>query len=371
MTGLLRTMAFLTTVSFAIPIQLRSQIPTDGKDTLLLTKMVQFAIPATPALSFIGATSEKIARPVSAKEFATFLSNSIDEAGKLVQGLAVEVAIRQAFFAKMDQTEYASRRGFVLANTALSLGTAKTTGDSASTNLGLGLRTTFVDRSDPMSAAASGFFRARLEEAALKCLPAGPIGGDAKKLAEFKACFAPLDSAARHDWRRDHWNGLAFNLAWATGVQFGASDLQSRSSLGHSVTAVLALPACIVEHRSWLCRHGQWLVQAGYEKRDSVLGSPTPTERVLFGARGTVGTDQLGVFGEFLQATNTATSGVGTPRRSTDWSAGVEFRVSDGLWATTGVGSRYLAEADEDKVVVLAGLRVNVNKDRSLTKSLP
>src|ERR1017187_7354795 len=122
----------------------------DGQSPDSVLKVVQYAIPAIPALTFIGSTDEKITRPITPKDIAGFVTSGIDQSGHVAQGLGAEFGMRQIFMPHLDVDGY--RHHYLFANTAVSIGTVKVASDSSSTNLGLGLRMTVFDGSDPMTA---------------------------------------------------------------------------------------------------------------------------------------------------------------------------------------------------------------------------
>ena len=103
-----------------------------------------------------------------------------------------------------------SRLAFILANAQLSIGTARSEGDEADTDLALGLRLTLADRGDPLR---SGEFRRALADALLDCAPAQPDPTPSD------ACVSRETEAAWEAWTADHWNAarLAVAAAWGSG----------------------------------------------------------------------------------------------------------------------------------------------------------
>lgn len=335
-------------------------------DTISLTRLVQFTVPATPALTFIGASTEKISRPTAPKDFAALLSNAIDESGRVIQGLAVELSPKKLLIPRMDAEGYRRRAGFITANTAISVGTIKATGDSSSTNLGIGLRSTILDRSDPMTADGSATVLAALQ----RCAGSAPVPRTGPERARFISCLASADSAFRADFRRDHWNDWGLTIGIATGMQLADSEWGRGRRMGWAANGVLAAPLCLSAGSAGLCGHGQWLVQVGYEQRDSIVGAPKNAEAVVVGARSIIGSDTFGFFAEILWARDRGKSSA-SGGNGRDWSTGIEFRVSDELWATTGVGARYSELLGKEKAVLIAGLRASLLGQRKLGAMAP
>jgi len=334
-------------------------------DSVDVLKVVQFTIPATPALAFIGTTSEKITQPTTPKDIAAMIANGIDASGHVVQGLAGEIAFRKIFLPNLDVDGYRKFWPFILANTALSAGTVKVAGDTSSTNIGLGLRVTLFDRSDPMTT------NAHVLDAVHACSPDGPVPDDPTKLAAFKKCFAAADSQFATKFRKDHWNDFALTLAAATGWQLGQSELSQHQAMGMSVSALLAAPLCLGASKGNLCDKGQWLFQGGYEQRDSILGAPTSSRRLSYGVRGTIGSDKVGVFAEIVGTNLLSDAKPGQQQHTTDWSGGIEGRVSDNVWVSTGLGSRYNELVAKNKAVLIAGVRMNLAGSQQFKAIVP
>ena len=170
------------------------------------------AVPETPALAFLDATTARVLRPGSVRDFALALLSGTGESGTAQHGFAVETT---PWFlvpgVAIDGRSYMeSRLAFILANAQLSIGTARSEGDEADTDLALGLRLTLADRGDPLR---SGEFRRALADALLDCAPAQPDPTPSD------ACVSRETEAAWEAWTADHWNAarLAVAAAWGSG----------------------------------------------------------------------------------------------------------------------------------------------------------
>ena len=311
------------------------------------------AVPETPALAFLDATTARVLRPGSARDFALALLSGTGESGTAQHGFAVETT---PWFlvpgVAIDGRRYMqSRLAFLLANMQLSLGTTRSEGDEADTDLALGLRLTLADRGDPLRAAE---FRRTLADALLDCAPALPDPTPSD------ACVSRETAATWEAWTADHWNAARFSVAAAWGVRLEDSELDEREYSGWGAWAVGALP---------LGSRGQLIAQLAREERPE-LGSQPGYADWSAGARAIVGNAKINGFAEYVVLSREIDGpdlpGDGDPAEqevdSGLWSAGIEARVAEGLWASAGFGSR-LSEVlvDAEKTFVALGLRWGIS----------
>lgn len=322
------------------PAALRAQ---DGAPELLT------AVPETPALAFLDATTARVLRPGSARDFALALLSGTGESGTAQHGFAVETT---PWFlvpgVAIDGRRYMeSRLAFILANLQLSIGTARADGDDADTDLALGLRLTLADRGDPLRSAE---FRRVLADALLDCAPAQPDPTPSD------ACVSRETEAAWEAWSAEHWNAARLAVATAWGVRLEASELDQRDYAGWGAWAVGALP---------LSRRGQLILQLAREDRPR-LGEATEVSEWSVGARALAGSPTINGFVELL-AESREEEGDELTDSAVDegtsiWSAGIEARVAEGLWASAGFGSRFSALNDAaEKTFVVLGLRWGIS----------
>lgn len=328
-----------------------------------LTKIISYATPASPALALIGGSADKISRPTSAKDIATSFANAVNESGKVVQGLAVEFG-SGLLARQMDRETYRSVPGFIRANMAFSIGSAKVAGDSSSTNLALGVRATLLNHADP-------FFRrgATVVADLLGCLRLGdpnssePIG----KQKPVRGCYdkvAAADSADQAKWEVEHWNAWSVGIASAYATQLKGSEFGNTSRFGWTASAVVAAPLCFSDdNRAGMCKNGQWFFQLAHDARDSLSKTDVELDRTSLGTRLNLGTDRVGFFAEYLSARYGATAAM-KARTASEWSTGIEWRATDDVWVSTGLGNRYNAAIGKEKAVVMAGLHFNTYSKR-------
>ena len=339
--------AALVASLLAGPLMVRRAAAQDDTPELLT------AVPETPALAFLDATVANVLRPGAARDFALALLSGTDESGTARQGFAVETT---PWFlvpgVAIDGRRYReSRLAFVLANAQLSIGTARSEGDDADTDLAVGLRLTLADRGDPLRSES---FRLALGEALLECAPAQPDPTPSE------ACVARETEEAWEAWTAERWNAARLAVAAAWGLRLEASELDERDYAGWKAWAVGALP---------LGRRGQVIGQLAREERPGLAEDPAFRDWTV-GARALAGSPRINGFLEALAVWRDGEGEIdpetGLAIEEDDesgiWSAGIEARVAEGLWASAGFGSRFAAlDGEAEKTFVLIGLRWGVS----------
>jgi hypothetical protein len=307
------------------------------------------AVPETPALAFLDATTARVLRPGAVRDFALALLSGTGESGTARQGFALE-ATPWLFVPGLaiDGRRYReSRLAYVLANAQMSIGTARADGEDADTDLALGVKLTLADRGDPLR---SEEFRRGLGEALLECAPARPDPTPSE------TCAGRETAEAWEAWTADHWNAARLAIAFAWGVRLEESELDERDYAGWKAWGVGSAP---------LGRRGQLIGQFAREYR------PRLAEEVEFrewslGARALAGSPRINGFVEALVVSRDgrARDAEPTPENGESgiWSAGVEARVAEGLWASAGFGSRFATSLGmAEKTFVVLGLRWGIS----------
>jgi len=294
-----------------------------------------FSIPGSPAFSFLGTTPGKITQASSLKDVGVQLVNVVDADGKVKQGFAFDQPIYLLTKNGVSLKDYQSGLlNYALANLQVSAATVQTSGDMASTDMALGVRTTLTDHGDPYS---NSKYVQMVADAMKKCLPTQP--GTKTSTATLKKCVK--DDPYVKNYAKNHWNAFRLSVGAAVGARAPGSELKETEFLGASTWAVTALPL-----GAW----GQVLAQVQYDFRDA-----NSAHSLVYAGRLNIGTAKLNTFVEAagtseLSAETDGDSFVG------QWSAGVEVRVGKKTWISTGVGSSFSTDG-ADKVVLLAGLR--------------
>jgi hypothetical protein len=166
--------------------------------------------------------------------------------------------------------------------------------------------------------------------------------------------------AAWEAWTAERWNAARLAVAAAWGVRLDESELDDRDYAGWGAWAVGALP---------LGRRGQLIAQIAREDRPALGPQPGFTDWSV-GGRALVGGARIHGFLEYL-ALSREVDGADVPEDAEPadleegaglWSAGVEARVAEGLWASAGFGTR-LSEllGDTEKTFVVLGLRWGIS----------
>jgi hypothetical protein len=295
-----------------------------------------YAIPASPAFTFLGTTPGKVERPVAARALALGLAQDVAASGGIPRGLALDVApwsfvpgLRIPL--RRYQTDPAA---YALANTQLSVGTIQPQADTAGTDLAVGVRTTLFDRGDPMADTA---YTSAVRKGLVQCQSAaGPTDPDSVVVA----CARRVTGQLRTRWREDHWNAASLAFAAAAGWRFPESQVTSSDWLGWAGWATAALP---------LFKGGQVLGQLRYDVQGANRHGLT------YGGRAYLGTPSVNVFAEVTH------DGVDTTGTPTSWAGGLELRVLQSFWLSTGVGTVARPDAGAKTVAVIANLRWDVS----------
>ncbi len=307
-------------------------------------------VPESPAFVFLGASPAEVTRPTTLRNLGASLVEGIDEDGRVRQGLAFEVT--PAFYlTSVTLKEYRdSWTKYAISNLQLTLGTVRSSGDSASTDLALGLRMPLLDAGDPMrNKAFTDSIGARLRRS--ECIPGGEAPPDEIDPDATAQCLAAAAAPVAEQWVKNHWNASALTFAAATGIRLEGSRFSRRRWAGMQLWLHGAIGL-----GDW----GQLVGQGSY--LDSRLADADSLEykAMAFGARLLIGGRKLNGFAE-TSAEFRFDRADFVKKDDGRWSAGVEFLVSNTLWLSTGVGSAYQALDGPDRTLVFANLRWGVS----------
>ncbi len=307
-------------------------------------------VPESPAFVFLGASPSEVTRPTTLRNLGASLVQGIDEDGRVRQGLAFELT--PAFYlTSVTLKEYRDNwTKYALSNLQLTLGTVRSSGDSASADLALGIRMPLLDAADPMrNKAFTDSIGARIRRS--DCIPGGdepPAEIDPDATAR---CLAEAAAPVAEEWVKNHWNASALTFAAATGVRLENSRFSQRRWGGMQLWLHGAIGL-----GDW----GQLVGQGSY--LDSRLADVDSLEykAMAFGARLLIGGRKLNGFAE-TSAEFRFDRVEAVTKDDARWSAGVEFLVSNSLWLSTGVGSAYQVLDEPDRTLVFANLRWGVS----------
>jgi hypothetical protein len=346
----MRTFAILTgvfelTAGFIISVPAHAQSGSEGNQDVS-----NFAVPESPALAFLGAATSVVSRPLSARDLATQLANAIGPNGEVRQGISVDVTPYYLARHRISLDQYQqSVSAYGLANTVISFATVRSSGDSGSTDAGLGLRAVFFDGSDPMRSAD---FTKRVDSILEKCEP--PDSQPPTQLGFAALCAEGRIDSARTSWLSEHWNASSFGIGMASGLRFEDSHLNRSHWIGISFWAAGSIR---------LGTFGSLIGQVAVDHRRGSLGQSSLT-KVVPGGRLLVGSPSFTLYAEIAP-----TNYPGAPNTESrpQWTGGVEFKASADLWIATGFGTRF-STAAQDRVVVVANVRWILSQQSKLKK---
>jgi len=301
----------------------------------------RYVVPESPAAALLSSSPAKAVHPGSAKDLAAALINAIDSKGRIQQGVAIEAAYTRLVKKPVSLGAYQTDRpSFALANTQLSLSSVRVSGDSASTDLAVGIRTTVFDRSDPL---ASLPLTKALAATSKKCLGDQP-GHDAQK--EIECALKAIDSLKK-DFLDQHWNDASLVLAFAKGWRLKQSRFDQGSDRGRQMWGTASFP---FGRRAQIIAYADWTRAA---PQDTVPGYTA----VGYGGRLVVGAPDFNFFAE-RRRERRSTEAPGLARQVEPWAGGIEFRMAPELWITAGLGANADDEPDpKSGTVILANLR--------------
>jgi hypothetical protein len=299
-------------------------------------------VPESPAFTYLSLSPTKASHPATARGLGAALAMAVDSTGRTRLGFAVDAAPWVWIPGlKIPADEYGNPASYALANTTVSFGTSGAQAPDGPTDLALGLRTTFVDRSDPMRDPS---FRDDLRAGIAAC-EADPEADP----ADVRGCVGQRIERLRSEWVETAWNRASLSAAVATGWRFPTSRLATGARAGWAAWVSGALP---------LWSAAQLAGQLTYESRWGVGEGEGDREHLTGAARVNVGASWVNGFAEMAL---TGTRGdADLDDRTWHWGAGVEFRAADALWLSTGFGSN-VADDSPDRFVVIANIRWRVS----------
>lgn len=301
-------------------------------------------IPEIPAFVLLGVAPSDIARPTTARELAVGLSNVVDSTGQARQGVGINFQPWFVFGAPVTRRRYReSAAWYSLANLDVSFGSARSAGsDTTSTDLALGAKTVFFDRSDPL---ASAVVAREVGRVARELCPDSAFTNPATNLSDaakrLKCLVTKTDSVYDAAARRGDLRGAALSGAVAIGGRLPESRLDGLRYTGMSTWLTGSFP---------ISRVGQLLLQTRFDRRET---ADSTTNVFSSGARATLGGRKANSFVEMLGQW----SDRGSDRSSAKWSAGLEVHTAQDLWLAVGFGSTFATQLRKDPMRLIANVR--------------
>jgi len=306
--------------------------------------LTNLSVPEIPAFSFLGATPTNIARPGGARAFGAALLQGVDASGKVKQGFALEILPLLQVGKTTLQQYQSSLWARIRSNLQFSIGTARAAGDSASTDMGIGLRATLLDQGDPLADRA---FVARVDALTDECAPSDPTATNVKETS--RLCMEGKVSKAAATWNTERWNASAWIVAVAAGTQLEQSKLADRRSLGWRAWTTYGLGVS-----DW----GLLLLHASFD--DNQVAADSSYKAVSGGIRLLIGGPRLNGFAEVSQQKRWDTK-LPIEKKPATWSGGLEFPAGKDFWISAGMGKAYEQVKAPDRVFVFANIKWGVS----------
>jgi hypothetical protein len=332
-----------------------------------------FAVPEIPAVTFLDASSAKVTRPVTPRDFVAALVEAVDEDGRIQQGFALEGALSLLPAFRPTQEQY-MRGGlpYVLANTLISIATVQSSGDTTDTDFGIGARAVLLDRGDPFR---NREYTTRLGAALRSCRPGAPPENipqpgqqpsEAQRVAleeELRArrevqlaCLADVTDKLAREAAATNWNTPRVTIAYAARIRLEESKLSERTHTGDRYWAVASYP---------LARAVQGIGYVDYTHHRRV-DDVDAFDVLTYGGRINGGSATLNFFYEILGERRTDAPAA-VRSQSSSWSAGIEFLATEGLWISTGFGERAQEALQPDRTVIIANIRWGLSRKAFLS----
>ena len=308
-------------------------------------------VPETPAFSYLEVSPSRIARPMTARDVGAQLVQGIDSTGQSVSGLAVEVTPWFLFPGGVTLDQYKNERARRMwANLRASLATAQAAGVDGATDAAIGIHLPIIDRGDPLlSDAFTSGVRGKIK------LPTGfPPSPE----------VARRDSAERSQAYGKYWDDYVaanqgkfrLSVAFASGIRRIDSNFEQSYGSGGA---------------AWLDAGGRlfpWLDVTGHvewRERRAIPGQAY--QRTLkAGARADISGSRSNLFAEWLPQWDHPEPA--DAKSKGHWSAGIEFKLADNLWAATGLSSSYGLEEGASRVALIANMRWALSTKSQLLK---
>lgn len=317
----------------------------------------QYQIPQSPAFTLLGMSPTKIATPASLHDLSVDLLNGLDASGAIVQGFALEVGpaeVTRTFPTLREYQDSFAKRSWY--NTRVSIGTKKADGgvesdDIGATDICIGVRTSLFDGSDPLRDPQFTQEIATILNDALEELPPGASDADRITIQDRAT---KKYSQLGQKWSREHWNASRVELAVASAWAAKASVLKNTQFAGFGSWITCSLPV-----GSWVQILGQLELRGTRLPKES--GQLSTDVTIQGGGRLNIGSARVNGFAEVVLGhppDESDGSDSEEPLDEPDGSSsfGIEYRIADGVWLTTGIGQEF-GTGDAEPSTIIAGLR--------------
>jgi hypothetical protein len=276
----------------------------------------------------------------------------VDSLGRAQRGLGIDFTlwplIPEWRGFRITHARYKKEAWFILANTQLSIGTVKATGDTTSTDAALGFKTNLANRGDLLLDDTTMH---HLNRIAAICDSLSKDNTGRIMAVAATTCLQTAATDTVKDWQAKHWNEFAWSLAGAFGTRLRQSEFASLVGRGAASWTTLGIPV--------FGTSGQVLFQV---REDWIRGGLSrDTSAVSYGARLLIGRRTFNTFAELLGTRRDVASAT----KGHSWTGGFEFEAADQLWITTGFGSTYNTLVKGNRSILIANLRWTSGSQRA------
>jgi hypothetical protein len=377
------------------PDLLRQQSDIAKELGQLKAKMVDLAVPDSPAFTVLGLTPEEIARPTTARTLAASLLNGVDRHGVLQSGVALDTLPYLALAGSvLNLDSYRGRNHYpvrFLARSQVSLATAKASdANDKAMKLALGIRFTIVDYGDPRTDTMLDDCVGRAIALPLPpvfVVPPPPDTLDDESLrtwqkqvargkqaqADFEAGVAAwrTRSAAevakcREDTRKRAWNRTKWIAAVAPAWNSPTGAVSALDTNGVGVWTTFGYG---FEGLPGLEKSAQILLHGRYRDNETVADPADAKKQIarnsrLFGVQLRAGTADSTIAGEaiFERLMPAAAAATSDDR----YSIGYERRLASNLWLGVALGSGAATAGQKKGGFLLSSLKWGFAESSSL-----
>jgi hypothetical protein len=231
-----------------------------------------------------------------------------------------------------------------MASSSFSFATVQAPGDSGSTDLGFGLRIVLADGNDAMRHTV---FTEILAKGSADCNAKVDLTKEPIDSTPLLNCLKEVVKFTKRK-AGETWNLPSLSIAMAGGTRLLANQWGQQAPLGFRAWLSGSLP--------FRGQSGLLLAQFQYDASHDPAGSTRPSGttgavRVLYGNS---------YYHLFVDLSSSVSGKTSDRLPAREYSAGLEFKASDQLWLSAGLGTRYRSLGDPGKVVLAANLRWRV-----------
>jgi hypothetical protein len=385
--GILRLVTIALLLTVGLPLESAAgdeQLPevlnklATGKPVKLVT--LDLAVPDSPALTLLGLSAEKVARPGTPRDLATTALNGVDRRGHLQSGLAVDFAPLFLFGGNgITYDQYRDDwRTRLLGRTQISVATAKGSGEAdKAVRAAVAVRATLWDSGDP-----------RLDAGLIECLDAIRVTPPREALLDQAAIDAwvsrataerrPLVEQCHNQFKNRRWNASSIAVGIAPEWNSATGGWGAFGSGGASVWTSVAIALTRTEQfetpagtRVPVERPlGQLVVQGRYRADELVpdrreRGAYFDKDSAALAARLTLGSANrtLVVEGELASEM----PDVGDATSVLELSIGGQMRLAPDVWLSLAVGGHRGGLANEERsAFVMSSFKWALSRESSL-----